>query len=95
MTDFTDVLRAEAAQLADQYLPSADEVRGFVGALANHVVALEDKLRQALGDTTPAPAATRAPAAASAPDPHDVELEQARAELEAAQAKVAQLTQGG
>lgn len=83
MGDFLNHLRDEAVQLADSDLPSQEEVRSVVGALANRLERLEQEV---VGEVKPAPAA---------PEPHvPTELEKAEQELQAAQARVAALQAG-
>lgn len=79
MTNFLNLLRDEAAKLVDSDLPSNEEVRSVLGAVANRLARLEEKV---VGELLPAPAP---PAAAEPATTAPVDAASAQAAVQAAQ----------
>ena len=79
MANLIDLIGEEAVTLADQDLPSSEQVRSYLGALIKRVGRLEQKVTGS-DELEPAPAVE--------PPKQPTPLEQAENELAAAQAKV-------
>jgi hypothetical protein len=93
--DILSLLRDEAVSLGESLLPTAEETRSIVGALAQRLARFE---KQVLGELTPAPTPAApvapvdpaAPAAPAAPAPSlDQQLADAQAQVAALEAEKA------